>query len=442
MTIPQSKLARNTAWMSLGQGFRFAVQAVYFTVIARSLGSQNYGTFVGVAALVSMLYPFGSLGSGNLLIKNVARDPKTFHKMWGISLLTTACCGSMLVLVVLGLSTIVLPSGIPVRLVLCVALSDIVGLSLITIAGQAFQAMEQLRWTAAIQAGISSLRLLAALLLITIWPRPTAMEWGYAYFASTVAIVTGAIVLVTRKLGYPNLSATRSLSEFREGLYFSIGLSAQTIYNDIDKTMLARLGTLQATGIYGAAYRLVDVSFAPIAGLLYSAYPTLFRLGASGVGQSLGYAKRLLVRAEAFALIAAGTMFIGAGAVPLVLGPEYRETANALRWLAIMPCIKAIHYFISDALSGGGYQGIRCAIQTGVAVFNVGINFWLIPAYSWRGAAWSSIASDGLLALAVAVTAMFCARRDKTMERNITSIPKSLHPLGAPTHNLPAEEVS
>ena len=36
--------------------------------------------------------------------------------------------------------------------------------------------------------------------------------------------------------------------------------------------MLARLGTLEATGIYGAAYRLIDVSFAPVASLLTAAY--------------------------------------------------------------------------------------------------------------------------------------------------------------------------
>jgi len=32
-------------------------------------------------------------------------------------------------------------------------------------------------------------------------------------------------------------------------------------------------------------------------------------------------------------------------------------------------------------------------------LFNVVINFWWIPAYSWLGAAWSSLLSDGLLAV-------------------------------------------
>ena len=72
--ISNSPLARNTAWMIFGQGLRLIIQALYFIEIARSLGVRNYGAFVGVVALVAIVYPFGALGSGNLLVKNVSRD--------------------------------------------------------------------------------------------------------------------------------------------------------------------------------------------------------------------------------------------------------------------------------------------------------------------------------------------------------------------------------
>jgi O-antigen/teichoic acid export membrane protein len=97
--------------------------------------------------------------------------------------------------------------------------------------------------------------------------------------------------------------------------------------------------------------------------------------------------------------------------VPLILGPEYRYTAEALRWLALLPVLKVMHYFLSDSLTGAGYQGVRTCIQGGVALFNVLINLWIIPAYSWRGAAWSSIASDALLACSVGTAAFVLSRR-------------------------------
>jgi O-antigen/teichoic acid export membrane protein len=84
---------------------------------------------------------------------------------------------------------------------------------------------------------------------------------------------------------------------------------------------------------------------------------------------------------------------------------------EALRWLSVLPILKALHYYFTNALTGAGYQALRARIQAGVAVFNVLINLWLIPAYSWRGAAWSSIASDGLLACGSGVAAFVLSRQ-------------------------------
>ena len=74
----RSTLARNSGWMFLGFGLRIVVQAGYFILIARALGPQQYGAFVGVVALVSIIAPFATMGSGNLLVKNVSRDRSLF----------------------------------------------------------------------------------------------------------------------------------------------------------------------------------------------------------------------------------------------------------------------------------------------------------------------------------------------------------------------------
>jgi O-antigen/teichoic acid export membrane protein len=409
--LSKSALARNTVWMSIGHGLRLAIQASYFALIVRCLGVNNYGAFVGVVALVGIAFPFGSLGSGNLLIKNVSRDRSNFAIYWGRALVVTVICGLALVVIVLAVSRFVLPPSIPQRLVLLVAVADLLGFNLVVIAGQAFQAFERLEWTAAINIFLSVCRLAGAILLVTLHRHPSALQWGYIYFYSTAIVAVGSFGLVVAKLGPPKLNLQRSGTELREGSYFSVSLSAQTIYNDIDKTMLARLSTLSATGIYGAAYRIIDVSFAPVLGLLYAAYPSFFREGAAGVSSSFAYARPLLKRALGYSIVVCGLILLCAGFVPYILGPEYLRTAEALRWLAPLPVLKSVHYFLSDTLTGAGHQGLRSAIQTGVAAFNVLINFWLIPAYSWRGAAWSSIASDSLLACAVGTALYLLASR-------------------------------
>jgi O-antigen/teichoic acid export membrane protein len=409
-----SPLTRNTAWMIFGQGLRLVIQALYFIEIARSLGVRNYGAFVGVVALVAIVYPFGALGSGNLLVKNVSRDKSLFPTYWGRAIVTTAVCGSILLLLVLAASHFALPPQIPLLLIALVGASDLFGLNIITIAGQSFQSFERLNLTAIINVLMSAGRLLGAIILIAIHPHPSPLQWGYIYFTCTAAVAVIASIMVSTSLGRPLFRDPFSRKEMREGFYFSAGQTAQTIYNDVDKTMLARLGTLEATGIYGAAYRLIDVSFVPISSLLWAAYPNFFRAGNAGISAALNYAKPLLLRALAYASGICAILLISANLVPHVLGSDYAPTAEALRWLAVLPVFKSLHYFLSDTLTGSGYQAVRTSIQATVAVFNVLINLWLIPAYSWRGAAWSSIASDGLLLCGVGLAVFILSRRSRS----------------------------
>jgi len=406
----KSRLARNTLWMSLGQGLRLLVQAVYFTVIARSLGANHYGSFVGVAALVGILYPFGTLGSGHLLVRSVARDKRSFPVAWGDAIVTSAACSTVLVAFVILISRTLLPGTIPVHLVLVVAMADIPCQSLITIAGQSFQAFEQIKWMALITLLISVNRLLGALVLVVMHSHPTALQWGSVYLVCTLVTATISFTMVLVRLGAPRIRFRRSAQSLWHGFHFSVTLSAQTVYNDIDKTMLARFGTLEATGIYGAAYRLIDVSFSPVLALLYSAYPNFFRTGRAGIQSSFSYAKPLMRRAVAYGALIGCGLLLCAGVVPYVLGSQYAETTAALRWLSPLPMLKATHYFLADALTGAGHQGMRSGIQAGVALFNVLINLWLIPRYSWVGAAWASIASDALLALSVGTAVLLLSR--------------------------------
>ena len=87
-------LARNTLWMILGQGVRLLVQFAYFVLIARVLHKDGYGAFSGAVALVAVLAPFAGWGSGNLLVKNVSRDPSSFPLYWGRAISVTAMWGA------------------------------------------------------------------------------------------------------------------------------------------------------------------------------------------------------------------------------------------------------------------------------------------------------------------------------------------------------------
>lgn len=409
--LKKSTLARNTGWMFLGQGLRLIIQAAYFIIIARSLGVQQYGAFAAVTAMVAILSPFVGVGCCNLIIKNVSRKKELFDECFGNGALVTLLTGLAGVGIVVAICRWVLPASISVIIIIMVALADLVCLRLILLVAAAYQAVERLDKTAQFNVLISGARFIGIAATVVVVRHPTAELWSIVYTAATGVATLIALLSVASLVKSVKVNPRRVKEELLEGLYFSGSLSATTIYNDVDKTMLARLSTLGANGIYSAAYRLIDVAFIPVSSVLYAAYAGNFRHGERNVQAAYEYAMRLLPRPIGYSLLAFAGLLLGAPLIPKILGGEYSRTVEAMRWLAILPLFKTIHYFFSDALSGAGYQGLRMCLQIVVAVFNVLVNLWIIPAYSWRGASWSSLASDGLLALLMWVAINALRRR-------------------------------
>lgn len=394
----RNSLGRNTVWMFLGHGTGILIKAVYFILIARFLGAKHYGAFAGVVALVAVLAPFATLGSGNLLVKNVSRDRSLFRQYWGNCLFMTVVSGSVLLLLVLAISRLLLPGQIPLLLVVLVAGSDLFLARAIDVCMQAFQAFDMIARMARVNVIGGSCRLIGAVGLGIFAHHPTAVNWGVVYLCSSACGALIGVSWVSRVLGGPGLALWRIRPELVEGFYFSVSLSAQSIYNDIDKTMLARMSTLDAVGIYTAAYRLIDAAFIPLRSVLYAAYARFFQHGSSGITGSTRYARRLLPRTGGYGLLACIALLVCAPLVPRFLGSEYVTAVEAVRWLAPIIFFRSLHYFLGDSLTGAGHQGLRTIMHVWVAGLNVVLNFWLIPLHSWRGAAWASLISDGTLA--------------------------------------------
>ena len=411
-----STFVRNTLWAGLGQVLRVGLQALYFVLIARALGSREYGAYVAVLALAAIAAPFAGLGTGNLLIKHVARDRGTFPRHWGKALAITTLVGTGLLALVTTVGGFWLPAEVPLTLVVAVAAADLLFVRLIEISAQAYQAHHWMSRTAFLQVLLSPLRLLAAALLIAMVPTPSAVQLGFLYLATAVVGAAVAVVLVNRELGKPQVELADLRRELHEGTMFSLSLSAQSANADADKTLLARLATLEATGAYGAAYRLMDVAFLPVRSVLIAAYAPFFQHGAQGVRATARYGRRLLTHGIGYGVATALALYAVAPLLPKILGRDYEAAVAAVRWLAVVPLLKTVHYFGADALTGAGYQGTRTLILILIASGNVLLNLWLIPLYSWRGAAIATIASDAMLAVVIWATLWHLVRTARPFE--------------------------
>ncbi|MCL6444511.1 MAG: polysaccharide biosynthesis C-terminal domain-containing protein, partial [Alicyclobacillus sp.] len=165
-------------------------------------------------------------------------------------------------------------------------------------------------------------------------------------------------------------------------------------------------------GIYSAAYRVINIAFAPIMSLLSAVNARIYQLGENGIKNTTGVVWRLILICIFYGAIAAVGMIAAAPVLPFVLGRQYVESVPALRYLAVVPMIQGIEYLFADALTGSGHQGVRSVIQFVVALINGTLNLILIPLYSWRGAAAVTILTETMLAVAFYV-AMLLVRRNE-----------------------------
>jgi O-antigen/teichoic acid export membrane protein len=346
--------------------------------------------------MTSIISPYVGLGCGSLFLKNVRSGKRTAPVCWGNGLLTTLFAGLLSTALLCALARLWLP-GFPTSLIWLICLSDLILMRIIDLASFGFAASGKMGKTAVQNTTMSLLRVVGIVWLTAYYRHVSIQQWTWVYVITGVIGGAFAFQQGTKLWGAPQICFAALWEDIREGCFFSISTSAQTIYNDIDKTMLARLSTFSATGVYAAAYRIIDTSLTPVRSLVSAAYPEFFRVGAGGIDATYGYAKKLIRKAVLFGIVDFVGLLIIAPLLPHILGAKYTAVAPAIRLLALIPVMRCVHWFLADALSGANAQGLRAAVQVGVAVLNIGLNLLVLPRWSWVGAAWTSLASDAVL---------------------------------------------
>ena len=169
-----------------------------------------------------------------------------------------------------------------------------------------------------------------------------------------------------------------------------------------------------ANGIYAMAYRVINICTMPIMSIYLAAFPRFCREGVNGARSTEPFARKLLKRTLTLGILAAVGMFFTAPLIPYFVGKGFSESVSALRWLCLIPAFRSLHVSAGDALSGSGYQRYRLGSQFVAAAANFSMNLYLIPHYSWLGAAWASLLTDGGLAAMNWTLLMWLKRNEAT----------------------------
>jgi O-antigen/teichoic acid export membrane protein len=249
------------------------------------------------------------------------------------------------------------------------------------------------------------------ILILTTTGNLDLTDWAVTCATLSMIICVITIWYGARGSGGLRLELRESFTQLRTGMLFAVGLSAQTVYNEIDKVMLSRLSSADNAAIYAAAYRVVDFAYVPMRAMAGVAYPKFFEKGKHGTRAAFQLTRSLAPKYLLYTVPVSLLLVAFAWTMPHLFGQEFAAAEFALQGLAALLVLKALHYLAADTLSGSRLQTVRSTAQVAVAVANASLCLWLIPTYGWQGAVVASLACDALLAVLLWTALLAALRR-------------------------------
>ncbi|MDM7324594.1 MAG: oligosaccharide flippase family protein [Thermus sp.] len=390
-------LSKNTAWMLVGYSVRLVFQSIAFVLLARALGPEDFGAFMAMFAVANLIAPFVGLGGYSLVNRDVV-DGIAVRQAYG-NALALSIFALPLGLVLVKLVNLFLLPDIPWLIALFVSVGVLLGGNTVQIV-QGLNVSQNLLWRNALLETLNGVILLLWVVLFVI-VGGRLMAWSLLFLVHYIFMATVSLAWSIRTWGWPQWSFAGVANRVGLGLHFALGSFSQVGSSEVDKALLARLGGMEAAGIYSAAQRIIVAGFYPLMAFLAANYARFFQLGRAGIRSTRVYAFKIAPFVLAYTVISGIIIWVAAPLIARLLGSEFTQTGRAIRWLAMLLVIQGLQYPFADALTGAGLQSVRSGIQVAALFLVVVGNAILIPRYGWLGAVWTSLLVSGLVLVAM-----------------------------------------
>lgn len=379
-----NKASNNYLWILFGQGLKFFINTFYLLILVRILKVDEYGQLSSTLSVMYIFFPFVGVGIGNILVKEVSQGKAEFNKVWGGTLILILS-SFFIVTPVTFLFFYVLNPDFNVILFFILSITELLFYSLIEASCQAFQAYNNGKNIAKINIFFSITRL-SSVLIVYIIPGFNLNHWLIIYCVSSLLPTIYALVLVRKYIGKPQKIERRSILNYsREGIQFSLNVFINGIMNEFDKIILTRFQSDVVVGLYGFAYKVIDISFIPVKSFLYYSYSKFFRYGKDGLDNVLKFLQKTVWINILYSLIISGILYLLAPFLIVLVGDQYADSEPIIKLMCFIPFVKVLYYFTGDTLTGAGYQKIRTYIHLITAIITIFMNVILVKNYSWIG---------------------------------------------------------
>lgn len=391
----------NVLSLSSGEIASRAVTLAAIMYLSRRLGPAEFG-IVGFANAITSYFAIAvGQGLSRVGARDIARTPM---RAASLAVSTTAvrlalAAGAFALLAAVAL---LLPKPMYVRLVVLLS-----GLTLFARALDTtwvYKGLERGRPVAAALVGGQLLFLIIVLLLVRGPADVTRVP--VASFAGEAL----AMLALLAPFAY-GVQASRAPVRLREGAALLRASAVPTftgmvriIIFTFDVVLLGFWASAADLGLYTAAYRICFLLLAISTSIQASYLPHISRAVADGADAIGRAASSTLATAAVIGIpLVTGGMMLAEPIMRIVFGSAYAGGSLALRIL--LPSIGFIflHAVAGSTLVALGRVKLEWGIMSLGAVLNILLNIVLIPRYGIVGAAWATLASEGLILLLCAV---------------------------------------
>lgn len=355
---------------------------ISFTLLGLSLGPARYGTFLGLAAVTGAMASFTVGGSYLTVLDRLARSGRS-------PLAVIRSCVTMttiIAVVAIALSTVIVASSVPGIAVMTIVLLASADLLLAGV-GSVLAGVLQVKVSfAAMVISRASYHLGRALMIVVLWriDRLDLPAFGVGQAVVAGSYCLGTATYVGRRFRSSRLAGSVDRSDAGSIVAYSLGLSGLAVQNDGDNFALNRFGYQEAAGIYGFAYRAVQLGLLPINAFLNATHVSFLRLNQTT--RPLDRALQLARIAAVYVVVVSVGLWFVAG-LDTVLPDEFHGAGTIARWLIPLIGLRGLGGFAMNGLLGLGQNNLRTKILVVNALFAVVLYALLVPDHSWRGAA-------------------------------------------------------
>ncbi|MFH0969720.1 MAG: flippase [Patescibacteria group bacterium] len=391
------KIAYNVFFNATAKILATVLALVSIGFITRYLGAEGFGHYATVLAFFSFFGSLADLGLYSIATREISRVGANEKKIMG-NVFTLRVFSSLIVFIFSPL-VFFLPYSQELKVGIMIAAASFVFSASYSVLNGIFQkylAMDKVAMTELVGKIIQ-----LAIIIIAV-----KLNLGFsAIILSLLAFMVFNFVVVffwSRK--YIKFKIEIDFDYWKkfikESLPMGIAVVITFFYFKMDTILLSIMKSGTEVGIYNAAYKVIEnITFFPamIIGLilpLTSRYIFTDKEKFNQISNKIFKVFFLLIIP-----IVIGTIFLADGIIRLIGGAGFAQSADILRILIFSLVFIFFGNFFNNILLSGNLQKKLMFALAFCAVFNISLNLFLIPRYSYTGAAYTSVFTEMLVVI-------------------------------------------